>query len=191
MKVGYARVSRDEQNLALQLDAFQAAGVEKVFQEHASGGNDDREQLAAALEYLRTGDTLVVWRLDRLGRNLKHLVQTVEKLSEEGKHFASVTEQIDTGTATGKLVFHIFCALAEFERNLTRERVNAGLKAARARGRVGGRKKEITESVIRRIVADVRANPDMPVTQICHEHGISRASYYNLVHPLIGSQPDK
>lgn len=185
MKIGYARVSTEDQELALQLDAFEAAGVEKVFQEHASGGKADRPELTAALEYMRPGDSLVVWRLDRLGRNLKHLVQTVETLQEQGKHFVSVTEQIDTSTASGKLVFHLFCALAEFERNLTRERVNEGLKAARARGKKGGRKKVITDSVKRKVIADIKANPDVPITQVCKDHEISRSSYYAEIHPLL------
>lgn len=191
MKIGYARVSTNDQELHLQMDAFQEAGVEKVFREHASGAKSDRPQLMAALDYLRPGDTLVVWRLDRLGRNLKHLVQTVEQLKEEGKHFASLTEQIDTSTATGTLVFHLFCALAEFERNLIRERVNAGIKAARARGRKGGRKRTITDSVIRKIMADVTANPDVTIKQICVDHGISRASYYNEVYPKLQDTKEK
>lgn len=185
MKIGYARVSTLDQSLELQLDALESAGVEKLFQEKVSGAKSDRPQLQAALDYMRPGDTLVVWRLDRLGRNLKHLVEIVEQLKAEGKHFSSLTEQIDTGSAPGTLIFHLFCALAEFERNLTRERIQAGLKSARARGRQGGRKKTITDAVIRRIVADVKANPDVPITQICKEHGISRASYYNEVYPLL------
>lgn len=185
MLIGYARVSTDDQDLALQLDALNEIGCNRIYQEKESGGKDDRAELQAALDYMREGDTLVVWRLDRLGRNLKHLIQVVEQLKQQGKHFRSVTEEINTGTATGTLVFHLFCALAEFERNLTRERVNAGLKAARARGRLGGRKRTITDKVIRQIGADLKANPDIPITQLCADHGISRASFYSVVMPKL------
>lgn len=185
MQIGYARVSTDDQELNLQLDALTESGCTRIYREKESGGKDERPELQAALDYLREGDTLVVWRLDRLGRNLKHLIQTVERLKEEGKHFRSLTEEINTSTATGTLVFHLFCALAEFERNLTRERVNAGLKAAKARGRLGGRKKTITEKVIRQIGADLKANPDIPITQLCADHGISRASFYSAVMPKL------
>src|SRR3954467_1460073 len=137
MDIGYARVSTGEQTLDLQLDALQVAGCGKVYQETASGAKADRPVLDEVLSYLRTGDTLVVWRLDRLGRSLKHLIEVVAALAERGIGFKSLTEQIDTTTPGGKLIFHVFGALAEFERDLIQERTQAGLAAARARGRLG------------------------------------------------------
>src|SRR6478735_3970281 len=139
MQGGYARVSTQEQDLALQLDALREAGCNKVFEEKASGAQRDRPALKAALDYMRAGDTLVVWKLDRLARSLKQLIETVEKFGERGVGLRSLTEAIDTTTAGGKLVFHLFAALAEFERGVIRERTLAGLQAARARGRLGGR----------------------------------------------------
>ena len=144
MLVGYARVSTQEQDLALQLDALKGAGCEKVFEEKASGAQRERPMLKAALEYMREGDTLAVWKLDRLARSLKQLIETVEAFEERGLGLRSLTEAIDTTTAGGKLVFHIFAALAEFERGVIRERTMAGLQAARARGRKGGRPPALT-----------------------------------------------
>jgi DNA invertase Pin-like site-specific DNA recombinase len=140
MDIGYARVSTGEQTLDLQLDALKAAGCGKVYQETASGARAERPVLDEVLSYLRKGNTLVVWRLDRLGRSLKHLIEVVAALAERGIGFKSLTEQIDTTTPGGKLIFHVFVfgALAEFERDLIRERTHAGLAAARARGRLGG-----------------------------------------------------
>ncbi len=143
MNIGYARVSTTEQNLNLQLDALRAAKCDKTYTDTMSGAKADRPGLADALDYLRAGDTLVVWRLDRLGRSLQHLIETVNLLESRNIGFKSLTEQIDTTTPGGLLIFHIFGALAEFERNLIRERTNAGLKAAKARGRLGGRPKAI------------------------------------------------
>lgn len=145
MKVGYARVSTHEQNLSLQKDALKQAGCGKIFDDHVSGAKAERPGLQEAKEYVREGDTLVVWRLDRLGRSLKHLIETVTALEERGVGFQSLQESIDTTTSGGRLVFHIFGALAEFERNLIRERTRAGLAAARARGRKGGRPKALDE----------------------------------------------
>jgi DNA invertase Pin-like site-specific DNA recombinase len=139
MLVGYARVSTQDQNPALQLDALKAAGCEKMFVEKASGAQRDRPELLAALDYLRAGDSLVVWKLDRLARSLKQLIETVELLESRSIGLRSLTEAIDTTTAGGKLVFHVFGALAEFERSIIRERTKAGLDAARARGKKGGR----------------------------------------------------
>src|SRR3712207_6413543 len=157
MLIGYARVSTTDQTLALQQDALTAAGCERLFTDTASGSLADRPGLTEALTHLRSGDTLVVWRLDRLGRSLKHLIETVTALSERGVGFRSLQEQIDTTTSGGKLVFHVFGALAEFERDIIRERTQAGLKAARARGRVGGRRhrlssREVTQ--LRTLAAD-------------------------------------
>jgi len=139
MLVGYARVSTQDQNPALQLDALKAAGCEKLFVEKASGAQRDRPELLAALDYLRAGDSLVVWKLDRLARSLKQLIETVELLESREIGLRSLTEAIDTTTAGGKLIFHVFGALAEFERSIIRERTKAGLDAARARGKKGGR----------------------------------------------------
>ena len=141
MLVGYARVSTQEQTLDLQKDALEKLGCIKIFSDVVSGAKAERTGLHEALEYVREGDTLVVWRLDRLGRSLKHLIETITKLNNRKIGFKSITENIDTTTSGGKLVFHIFGALAEFERDIISERTNAGLSAARARGRLGGRPK--------------------------------------------------
>src|SRR5215217_7767931 len=141
MLIGYARVSTDYQNLALQQDTLEKAGCEQIFTDTVSGTKARRPGLEQALSHLRPGDTLVVWRLDRLGRTLPHLLQTVTNLEQQGVDFKSLTESIDTTSSSGKLIFQIFGALAEFERNLIRERTMAGLEAARARGRLGGRPK--------------------------------------------------
>ena len=143
MKIGYARVSTYEQNLDLQTDALEKAGCEQVFHDQISGAKTKRPGFDEALSYLRSGNILVVWRLDRLSRSLKHLIETVNLLEEKGIGFQSLQESIDTTTSGGKLIFHIFGALAEFERNLIRERTQAGLAAARARGRKGGRPKSL------------------------------------------------
>ena len=142
--IGYARVSTAEQNLGLQRDALAGAGCDTVFEDHASGAKAERPGLADALVHLRRGDALVVWKLDRLGRSMAHLIDTVRRLETKGIGFRSLTEGVDTTTPGGTLVFHIFGALAQFERDLIRERTNAGLKAAEARGRKGGRKPVVT-----------------------------------------------
>jgi DNA invertase Pin-like site-specific DNA recombinase len=177
MLIGYARISTTGQTLALQQDALAAAGCDKIFTDTASGARTGRPGLAEALEYVRSGDTLVVWRLDRLGRSLAHLIETVRELQERGVHFRTLQEQLDTGTSGGKLVFHVFGALAEFERDLIRERTTAGLAAARARGRHGGRRRKLTTEKLRqlRTLAADRANS---VQSICRTLGISRATFY-------------
>jgi DNA invertase Pin-like site-specific DNA recombinase len=177
MKIGYARVSGDDQNLDLQRDALKQAGCERLYEEKESGGKVDRPELLRLIEVLRTGDTLVVWRLDRLGRSLKHLIETVEHLEALGVGFRSVTEAIDTTTSGGKLVFHIFAALAEFERTLIRERTRAGLKAARARGRQGGRPRTLNEDK-RRMAQALRDDPGQSVASICKALGITRTTFY-------------
>jgi len=149
MKIGYARVSTLDQNLELQTDALEKAGCEKIFTDRASGAKDDRQGLSDAIEFCRQGDSLVVWKLDRLGRSLKHLIETINELHSKKVGFVSVQESIDTTTSGGKLIFHVFGALAEFERELIRERTNAGLTSARARGRLGGRPKVLTTRQIR------------------------------------------
>src|SRR5436190_14072246 len=139
MLIGYARVSTQDQTLDLQTDALNNAGCEKIFKDTTGGAKSERPGLQEAMNHLRAGDTLVVWRLDRLGRTLKHLIATITDLNEQGIGFKSLQEQMDTTTSGGKLIFHIFGALAEFEREVIRERTRAGLQAARARGRFGGR----------------------------------------------------
>ncbi len=154
--VGYARVSTADQNLSLQLDALGAAGCEAMFEDRASGARADRPGLARALAYVRRGDALVVWKLDRLGRSMAHLIDTVRALEARGVGFRSLTEGVDTTTPGGTLVFHLFGALAQFERDLIRERTRAGLAAAEARGRRGGRKPVVTPDKLdraRRLVA--------------------------------------
>src|SRR5215471_21056439 len=141
MLIGYARVSTQDQTLDLQTDALRQVSCEKIFTDTTSGAKSERPGLQNAMDHLRAGDTLVVWRLDRLGRTLKHLIATVTDLSEKGIGFKSLQEHMDTTTSGGKLIFHIFGALAEFEREVLKERTYAGLQAARARGRLGGRPK--------------------------------------------------
>ena len=180
MLIGYARVSTLDQTLALQQDALSAAGCKATYTDTVSGSVTERPGLTDALSYLRAGDTLVVWRLDRLGRSLPHLIDTVFELARRGVGFRSLQEQIDTTTSGGKLVFHVFGALAEFERDLIRERTQAGLAAARARGRLFGRPKALTPRKIeqlRTLAADKRNS----VTEICQTLGISRATFYRYV----------
>lgn len=155
--IGYGRVSKREQHLELQLDKLREKGCSKIFTDKISGAKFEREQLEAALAYLREGDTLVVWKLDRLGRSLPHLIKVVGDLKKRGIGFISLTENIDTTTPGGKFIFHTMGALAEFERDLIRERTMAGLEAARARGKKGGRKRKLTQQQIdlaRRMYAD-------------------------------------
>jgi DNA invertase Pin-like site-specific DNA recombinase len=148
--IGYARVSTLDQDPALQLDALAAAGCAKMFEDRASGARTDRPGLQKALDYVRDGDVLIVWKLDRLGRNLPHLIETVSTLEKRGAGFRSLTESIDTTTPSGKLIFHVFGALGQFERDLIRERTRAGLAAAEARGRKGGRKPVVTAEKLKR-----------------------------------------
>ena len=177
MLVGYARVSTPGQDFRLQKDALKQAGCERVYEDVASGAKAPRPGLAEALDYVRAGDTLVVWRLDRLGRSLSHLIEVVRDLSGDGVGLRALQEQIDTTTAGGKLVFHVFGALAEFERELIRERTSAGLKAARARGRVGGRRKRLTPDQVRQ-ASLLLADPDCNVADICRTFGVHRATLY-------------
>jgi DNA invertase Pin-like site-specific DNA recombinase len=180
MLIGYARVSTNEQNLDLQRDALLKAGVSQknLFTDKITGTKAERKGLEEALSHMREGDTFVVWRLDRLGRSLKHLIETVTALKQQGIDFKSITENIDTSTATGQLVFHIFGALAEFERNLIKERTLAGLDAARARGRKGGRPK-LTPSASKVAMAKkLSADKTNSVGDICKLLGISRMTFY-------------
>lgn len=175
--IGYARVSTDDQNLDLQRDALQKAGCQVIYEETASGKSVPREELAHCRKALRSGDTLIVWRLDRLGRSLPDLVSIIGELEADGIAFQSITEKIETGSAAGKLIFHVFAALAEFERNLIRERTKAGLEAARARGRKGGRKPALTEKAIKEIKL-LLSDPDIEVTEIANRYKVSRATIY-------------
>lgn len=180
-RIGYARVSTDDQNLDLQHDALRKAGIadDRLYSDTASGKDADRKELLACLKALREGDTLVVWRLDRLGRSLPDLVRIVGELEQKGVSFESLTEKIETGSAAGKLVFHVFAALAEFERNLIRERTRAGLVAARARGRAGGRKPKLTDAQIKEINEMVDAQK-LPIGRIAELYGVSRTTIYKV-----------
>lgn len=178
MFVGYARVSTADQDAELQLVALRELGCERVFVETASGAQRDRPQLIEALDYIRAGDTLVVWKLDRLARSLKQLIETVEGLEGRGVGFRSLTESIDTTTPGGKLIFHIFGALAEFERGLIVERTVAGLEAARARGRVGGRPRQLDDAGIATARAMLSANPEITVSEVARRVGVSSATLY-------------
>jgi DNA invertase Pin-like site-specific DNA recombinase len=175
--LGYARVSTTDQQPQLQVDALTSAGCYRVFVETASGARSDRPVLAQVLDQLRPGDTLVVWKLDRLGRSLRHLVDTVTALADRGIGFRSLQEAIDTTTPGGKLVFHVFAALAEFERDLIRERTTAGLAAARARGHHGGRPPVLTPQKLK-VAQEMYRSGEYTVAAIATTLGVSRASIY-------------
>lgn len=177
MLIGYARVSTQDQTLNLQLDALNYVGCEKVFKDTASGAKTDRAGLQDALDHLRAGDTLVVWRLDRLGRTLKQLIELINDFNSRGVGFRSLQENIDTTTSGGKLVFHIFGALAEFEREVIRERTRAGLQAARARGRLGGRPRAL-DAKKTALARSLYENREHPIQDICDTLGISRGTLY-------------
>jgi DNA invertase Pin-like site-specific DNA recombinase len=180
MLVGYARVSTLDQTLDLQQDALRQIGCEHIFTDTASGAKTDRAGLDEALRYVRAGDMLVVWRLDRLGRSLKHLIETIGQLQERGIGFRSIQENIDTMTSGGKLIFHVFGALAEFERDLIRERTNAGLAAARARGRKGGWPRAAALNDQKKVALALRLWEDKTNTieDICRTLRVSRATLY-------------
>jgi DNA invertase Pin-like site-specific DNA recombinase len=177
MLFGYARVSTTDQSLNLQKDALKAAGCRRIFSDIASGAKAKRPGLDDVLQHCQSGDTLVVWKLDRLGRSLSHLVETVKDLVARGVGFQSLQEKIDTTTSGGKLIFHIFASLAEFERDIIRERTNAGLSAARARGRKGGRPKGVDEKK-RQAALALKKDLSHSVRDICKIVGISRNTYY-------------
>ena len=177
MRIGYARVSTDDQTLDLQRDALKRAKCRQIYEEHASGKNANRPELDACLKSLRQGDTLVVWRLDRLGRSLADLICLTSELQSRKIELESLTEKIETGSPTGKLVFHVFGALAEFERNLIRERTMAGLKAARARGRKGGRPRKLSGKELRTIAALLKTT-EVSVQDVAQRYGVSRSTLY-------------
>jgi DNA invertase Pin-like site-specific DNA recombinase len=183
MQVGYIRVSTEEQNLDLQKDALTAAGCERLFSDTATGATTYRPGLNEALNFLRSGDELTVWRLDRLGRSLVHLIDTVNLLEKRGVSFKSLNENIDTTTSTGKLVFHLFGALAEFERDLIRERTKAGLKAARARGRLGGHPRAHTLNTPDKVALaqTLYDSRQASIMEICDTLRVSRATLYRYI----------
>jgi DNA invertase Pin-like site-specific DNA recombinase len=182
MLLGYARVSTQDQTLDLQTDALKQAGCEKLFTDTTSGTKSERPGLQEAMNHLRAGDTLVVWRLDRLGRTLKHLIATITDLSDNGIGFKSLQENMDTTTSGGKLIFHIFGALAEFEREVMKERTNAGLQAARARGRLGGRPTlQALDPKKIALAKKLYADRNMPVTEICDTLHIGRSTLYRYI----------
>lgn len=172
--IGYARVSTADQNPESQIDALRQAGCARVFTDHASGAKSSRPQLDAALDYLRDGDTLTVWRLDRLGRSLPHLIEVVQALGDRGVEFCSLSEAIDTTTPTGRLLFHVAGAFAQFERDLIRERTNAGLMAARERGRQGGRPTVMTPERV--ATAQQMRATGKSIEQIANVFGVGRSS---------------
>jgi DNA invertase Pin-like site-specific DNA recombinase len=180
MRIGYARVSTEEQTLDLQRDALNRAKCGEVYEEHATGKNTGRPHLEACLKSLRKDDTLVVWRLDRLGRNLADLVRLVAELEHREINLESLTEKIETSSPAGRLVFHVFAALAEFERNLIRERTVAGLKSARARGRKGGRPAKLLAKEIRTIRALLQT-ADIPVSEVARRFGVGRSTLYRAI----------
>jgi DNA invertase Pin-like site-specific DNA recombinase len=181
MKIGYARVSTADQNLRMQEDALQRAGCEEVYTDVVSGVKSQRPGLEKALHYLRVGDPLVVWKLDRLGRSIQDLIQIVNALQEKNITFHSLQENRDTTTSSGRLIFHIFSALAEFERDLIRERTKAGLKAARARGKKGGRPPLLDTRQINRML-EMYHEQQNTVAEICKIYDISRPSFYNYLN---------
>src|SRR6478672_11645908 len=188
--VGYARVSTFEQILDLQQDALTAAGCKKIFTDTASGGCIDRPGLQQALDYVREGDVLVVWRLDRLGRSLKYLIEIITALNERGIGFKSLTEKIDTTTSGGKLIFHVFGALAEFERDIIRERTQAGLATARARGRMGSRPRKLDgASKVARAQA-LYDDQSHSVADICKTLGVSHTTLYRYVQIRQSAPPE-
>src|SRR5438876_1257855 len=184
MLIGYARVSTQDQTVNPQTDKLEEIGCAKIFTDIISGASTERKGLDEALAYVREGDTLVVWKLDRLGRSLKHLIETITNLNNRKIGFKSLTENIDSTTSGGKLIFHIFGALAEFERDIIRERTKAGLIAARARGRKGGRPKAATLNTPKKIsIAQALYNDKTnSIDDICKTLNISRATLYRYIH---------
>jgi DNA invertase Pin-like site-specific DNA recombinase len=185
MLVGYARVSTSDQRLTLQRDALKKAGCKRIFSDVASGATADRPGIAKALDFVRRGDTLVVWKLDRLGRSLQHLIESVRQLQARKVGFRSLQESLDTTTSGGKLVFHVFGALAEFERDIIRDRTNAGLAAARARGRKGGRPRVLDDKKLA-LARSLHKDNTTPAI-ICAALGISRTSLYRYLALTPGS----
>jgi DNA invertase Pin-like site-specific DNA recombinase len=180
MLIGYARISTHEQTLDLQCDALEKAGCGRIFTDKVSGTKAERKGLTEALSHLREGDTLVVWRLDRLGRSLRHLIDTITDLGNRGVGFKSLQEHIDTTTSGGKLVFHIFGSMAEFERDIIRERTLAGLESARRRGKSGGRPKALTPKEVQ-MLRNMAADKSLTVADICKQMDIGKTTFYRYV----------
>jgi len=190
MLIGYARVSTQEQKLDSQIDALKKAGCKKIFTDKSSGTKNTRPGLSEALETLKRTDTLVVWKMDRLGRSIKHLIELVNQLSESSIGFKSLQENIDTTSSGGKLIFHIFASLAEFEKDLIKERTQAGLKAARARGRLGGRPKKLDEQKVALAVAMIK-DTEIPVQEVCDTLKISKATLYRYLRSELAEKIKK
>ena len=188
MYIGYARVSTLDQQLDLQIDALTAAGCEKIFKDCISGSQTERDGLQEVLDYVRAGDTLVIWRLDRLGRSLSDLIARVGWLQEKQVHVKSLHESIETSSSSGKLIFHVFGALAEFERDLIRERTVAGLNAARARGRLGGRPKSLSATQ-EKMLLSMYSDKNISVQEICETLEISRSTLYKYMKDLKTNVP--
>jgi DNA invertase Pin-like site-specific DNA recombinase len=182
VKVGYIRTSKKDQNPELQRRDLLAFGCEKIFEEQISSRKEDRPELKAAMDYCREGDEMVVWKLDRFGRSLRELIDLVNELRKRGVELVSLRESIDTTTPGGKLVFHVFWAVAEFERDLILERTTAGLEAARARGRRGGRKPAMDEGKIA-LASRLMRDRETPISEVCEAVGVSRATLYRYVGP--------
>jgi len=187
MLIGYARVSTTDQNLDMQRDELKRGGCKRIFTDVASGSKSERPGLNQAVAFAREGDTIVVWKLDRFGRSLTHLIEGVRQLQARSIGFRSLRENIDTTTPTGKLIFHIFGALAEFERDLIRERTIAGLAAARARGRKGGRR-HVLDAGRLALLRSMASDRDNPPAVICATMGISRATFYRYLDPRTAPQ---
>ena len=188
MKIGYARVSSQDQFLGMQEDALKQDGCIEIYTDIASGAKTDRLGLDKAISSLRAGDVLVVWKLDRLGRSIQHLIETIRILDEKKVGFKSLQEAINTTTSGGKLIFHIFGALAEFERDLIRERTQAGLQAARTRGRLGGRPPLLNSRQIKRLI-ELYDEQKSTVDEICKIFNISRPSFYNYLNKAKKNRP--
>jgi DNA invertase Pin-like site-specific DNA recombinase len=192
VKIGYARVSTKDQNLSLQIDALKKEGCQKIYEEKATGAKIDRVELKNMLEQLREGDVIIIWKLDRLGRSLRDLVNLVSEIQGKGAGLKSLNDFIDTTTPQGKLTFHIFAALAEFEREIISDRTKAGLESARARGRVGGRPKGLSkEAQNKAIVAEsLYRQKQMSVNQICKHLSFSKATFYKYTKSIKTLEPE-
>lgn len=177
MKIGYARVSTPDQKLSLQEDALREAGCSEIFTDIVSGLKQARPGFDRMMSYIRPGDTMVVWKLDRLGRSMKHLIETIKTLHSRDIGFTSLQETIDTNTSTGKLIFHVFSAIAEFETDLIRERTHAGLRSARARGRQGGRRFKLEDKQVKRMI-ELYDEKNMSLKEICTLFNISQPGFY-------------
>jgi DNA invertase Pin-like site-specific DNA recombinase len=177
MLIGYARVSTRDQKAHLQLDALREAGCEKIFEETASGARRDRPELNAALDFMRSGDTLVVWKLDRLARSTRQLLETVEMFERRKIGLKTITQNIDTTNAGGRLIFTVFGAIAEFEREIIRERTRAGLDAARSRGRKGGRPRSLSDKDLKQARA-LLADPEITVEEVARRFGVGSSTLY-------------